>query len=289
MAESKAKPRGRPPGKGKTADRKFRLHAPASDHAPQSARALMADHSGPNVDRARVVMREMVDSVDLETFRESAEHLVSLYAFLDGVPLREVQTIEMFLSNRFSTAQCVSFPSTQNLYPGKSPNEIIRILMSKPPIARFAAEWRAERERLYGVTMHGQLKRLEELSRGAERAGQYAAAISAEKLRSAMSGLTTDRRQTVIETDRDALMDKLRGLLSDPRVATVLKSGVIEAHVTEMSGSVEDAVQVDRSGTGSGTAVASGGEATTGERLLELLKKVPAKDVFPSTYRDDDD
>ena len=42
--------------------------------------------------------------------------------------------------------------------------------------------------------MH-QLKRLDELSRGAEEAGQYSAAINAEKIRSALGGLTIDRRE----------------------------------------------------------------------------------------------
>lgn len=42
----------------------------------------------------------------------------------------------------------------------------------------------------------GQLKRLRDLSMNAEEAGQFSAAINAEKTRSALGGLTTDRRET---------------------------------------------------------------------------------------------
>ena len=53
----------------------------------------------------------------------------------------------------------------------------------------------ARRRRRYGVTLLGQLKRLDELSRGAEESGQFSAAINAEKIRSALGGLTIDRRE----------------------------------------------------------------------------------------------
>ena len=54
------------------------------------------------------------------------------------------------------------------------------------------------------MTLIGQLKRLDQLSRGAEKAGQFSAAINAEKIRSALGGLTIDRReqQHVHELDR---------------------------------------------------------------------------------------
>ncbi len=64
------------------------------------------------------------------------------------------------------------------------------------PCAEYIAELREERERKYGVTLMGQLKRLRELSENAEEAGQFSAAINAEKTRSALGGLTTDRRET---------------------------------------------------------------------------------------------
>ena len=65
-----------------------------------------------------------------------------------------------------------------------------------PHVAEYIMELREERERKYGVTLMGQLKRLRDLSLGAEETGQFSAAINAEKTRSALGGLTTDRRET---------------------------------------------------------------------------------------------
>tara|TARA_R110000824_G_scaffold14961_1_gene63288 strand:- start:719 stop:1300 length:582 start_codon:yes stop_codon:yes gene_type:complete len=65
-----------------------------------------------------------------------------------------------------------------------------------PHVAELISELRDDRERKYGVTLLGQLKRLSDLSMGAEEAGHYSAAINAEKTRSALGGLTTDRRET---------------------------------------------------------------------------------------------
>ena len=63
-------------------------------------------------------------------------------------------------------------------------------------MTEYINELREDRERKYGVTLMGQLKRLRELSVGAEEAGHFSAAINAEKTRSALGGLTTDRRET---------------------------------------------------------------------------------------------
>ena len=65
-----------------------------------------------------------------------------------------------------------------------------------PHVSEYIAELREDREKRYGVTLMGQLKRLRELSVGAEEAGHFSAAINAEKTRSALGGLTTDRRET---------------------------------------------------------------------------------------------
>tara|TARA_R100001440_G_scaffold33575_2_gene52557 strand:- start:749 stop:1309 length:561 start_codon:yes stop_codon:yes gene_type:complete len=70
-----------------------------------------------------------------------------------------------------------------------------------PHVLEYIKELREERERRYGVTMLGQMKRLDELSRGAEEAGQFSAAINAEKIRSALGGLTIDRRETINKLD----------------------------------------------------------------------------------------
>ena len=65
-----------------------------------------------------------------------------------------------------------------------------------PHVAEYITELREEKERKYGVTLMGQLKRLRDLSVNAEEAGHFSAAINAEKTRSALGGLTTDRRET---------------------------------------------------------------------------------------------
>jgi len=64
-----------------------------------------------------------------------------------------------------------------------------------PLVVEYIKDLREARERRYGITLIGQLKRLEELSVSAEEAGQFSAAINAEKIRSALGGLTIDRRE----------------------------------------------------------------------------------------------
>lgn len=71
-----------------------------------------------------------------------------------------------------------------------------------PHVVERVAEIREERQRKFGVTLMGQLERLSMLSRGAEEAGQFSAAINAEKIRSALGGLTIDRRETINTLDQ---------------------------------------------------------------------------------------
>ena len=81
-----------------------------------------------------------------------------------------------------------------------------------PHVLDYVKELREERERRYGVSTIGQLERLHQLSRGAEDAGQFSAAINAEKIRSALGGLTIDRREnlhTVDQLTRDQIVDRL--------------------------------------------------------------------------------
>lgn len=84
-----------------------------------------------------------------------------------------------------------------------------------PHVVEYVQELREQRERQYGVTLLGQLQRLHELSRGAEQANQYSAAINAEKIRSALGGLTIDRRETINTIDqlsRDEITARLAAL-----------------------------------------------------------------------------
>jgi hypothetical protein len=84
-----------------------------------------------------------------------------------------------------------------------------------PHVVEYIQELREQRERRYGVTLIGQLQRLDELSRGAQDANQYSAAINAEKIRSALGGLTIDRRETINTIDqlsRDEITARLAAL-----------------------------------------------------------------------------
>lgn len=98
-----------------------------------------------------------------------------------------------------------------------------------PHIVERIAEIREERQRKYGVTLQGQLERLYDLSRGAEQAGQYAAAINSEKIRSALGGLTIDRRETINTLDqlsRDEITARLAKLAKDYPQAFALAKGM---------------------------------------------------------------
>ena len=84
-----------------------------------------------------------------------------------------------------------------------------------PHVLEYIQELRDERERRYGVTQIGQLERLHKLSLGAEEAGHFSAAINAEKIRSALGGLTIDRRETINTIDqlsRDEITARLAAL-----------------------------------------------------------------------------
>jgi hypothetical protein len=84
-----------------------------------------------------------------------------------------------------------------------------------PHVLEYVQELREERQRRYGVTTIGQLQRLYQLSSGAEEAGQFSAAINAEKIRSALGGLTVDRREqisTIDQMSRDEITARLAAL-----------------------------------------------------------------------------
>ena len=84
-----------------------------------------------------------------------------------------------------------------------------------PHVLEYIEELREERERKYGVTTIGQLERLAQLSKGAEKAGQFSAAINAEKIRSALGGLTIDRREninTIDQMSRTEILGRLEAL-----------------------------------------------------------------------------
>ena len=121
-----------------------------------------------------------------------------------------------------------------------------------PHVVELVKELREEKERRYGVTLLGQLKRLDELSRGAEESGQFSAAINAEKIRSALGGLTIDRR----EQNHTHQLDKLSREEIVARLAEIRKShpaAFIEGEVIE--------------------------HAPAGTKSLEVVQAIPAEKI----------
>ncbi len=87
-----------------------------------------------------------------------------------------------------------------------------------PLVTEHLKELREIREKKYGVTLMGQLKILADLSKGAEEEGQFSSAINAEKIRSALGGLSTDNRQNTVVHQLDKLSrDEIIARLSEIR------------------------------------------------------------------------
>jgi|TARA_R100000963_G_C4626471_1_gene92603 phage terminase small subunit len=110
---------------------------------------------------------------------------------------RQREFAKNFVDGTRSNAECARLAG----YADKDGNARIQAhklldASSFPHVSEYITELREDRERRYGVTLMGQLKRLRELSVNAEEAGHFSAAINAEKTRSALGGLTTDRRET---------------------------------------------------------------------------------------------
>ena len=111
-----------------------------------------------------------------------------------GLTERQKTFAKYYVEGRHSNAECARMAG----YSDKSSITMASKLLNGrdfPDVVELIKELRQAAERRYGVTLMNQLKRLDELSRGAEEAGQYSAAINAEKIRSALGGLTIDRRE----------------------------------------------------------------------------------------------
>lgn len=138
---------------------------------------------------------------------------------------RQKRFAELYMEGRTSNTQC----AVQAGYAESGASAVAKYLLDPeryPQVAAYIAELREQRERRYGVTLMGQLARFDQLSRGAEEAGQYSAAINAERIRSALGGLTTDRRETVNTIDqmtRDQIVQRLAELQKKyPQAAAII-------------------------------------------------------------------
>jgi DNA-binding CsgD family transcriptional regulator len=102
---------------------------------------------------------------------------------------RQMTFAKLIVEGIYSNAECARRAG----FTDNTAREYARKLLDGqhfPHVVEYITELREERQRRYGVTTIGQLERLAKLSKGAEDAGQFSAAINAEKIRSAMGGLT---------------------------------------------------------------------------------------------------
>ena len=93
---------------------------------------------------------------------------------------------------------------------------------------------------------------MHDLSSGAEEAGQFSAAINAEKIRSALGGLTVDRREQIHQLD-DLSREEISARLAQLRQQ--YPQAFIEGEYTEVK------------------------DADTGGELLEYVEEKPANEL----------
>ena len=112
-----------------------------------------------------------------------------------GLTNRQREFAKYYVEGKHSNAECARLAGYAD---ASANNHAAKLLDGKsfPEVPELIKELREARERKYGVTVIGQLKRFEELSMAAEEAGQFSAAINAEKIRSSLGGLTIDRRES---------------------------------------------------------------------------------------------
>ena len=134
---------------------------------------------------------------------------------------RQKEFARHYVDGTHSNAQCARLAGYSDV------NGICKIQAHKlldsakfPHVSEYIKELREEREKKYGVTLLGQLKRFADLSSSAEEAGQFSASINAERIRSALGGLTIDRRETnhyhaIENMSRDEIETRLNDLRKD--------------------------------------------------------------------------
>ena len=168
---------------------------------------------------------------------------------------RQKEFARLYVEGIYSNAECARRAG----YASASAASIAGHLLAGkkfPHLVEHIQELREERERKYGVTIIGQLKRLHDLSAGAEEAGQFSAAINAEKIRSALGGLTVDRREQIHQLD-DLSREEITARLSQLRQQ--YPQAFIEGEFTEVK------------------------DADTRGELLEHVETKPTKELSHNT------
>ena len=112
-----------------------------------------------------------------------------------GLTQRQREFAKFYVDGRWSNAECARKAGYADASAAQHAAKLLDG-RSFPEVPELVKELREARERKYGVTLMNQLKRFDELSRSAEEAGQFSAAINAEKIRSSLGGLTIDRRES---------------------------------------------------------------------------------------------
>ena len=110
---------------------------------------------------------------------------------------RQKEFAAHYVDGTHSNAECARLAGYSDK-DGKARNRAYALLNAEdfPHLAEYIKELREDREKKYGVTLMGQLKRFRDLSLNAEEKDQFSAAVNAEKIRSSLGGLTIDRRET---------------------------------------------------------------------------------------------
>ena len=114
---------------------------------------------------------------------------------------RQMTFAQKIVEGLYSNAECARLAGFSTNVAAKQASVLLNG-RDYPHVVEHIQQLREERERRYGVTTIGQLERLSNLSNGAEEAGQFSAAINAEKIRSALGGLTIDRRENINTLDQ---------------------------------------------------------------------------------------
>ena len=167
---------------------------------------------------------------------------------------RQKEFARYYVEGTHSNAECARLAGYSDK-DSKARNRAYALLNEKefPHLAEYISELREDREKKYGVTLFGQLKRFRDLSVKAEEENQFSAAVNAEKIRSSLGGLTIDRRETnhyhaIENMSRDEIEKRLAELRTN--------------HPTAFEGEYEVV-----------------NEPETRDPVLEQLEEIPAEDM----------
>lgn len=152
--------------------------------------------------------------VDADRALKSQNQLELEEEFGRVLTIRQKTFAELYVEGQLSAAECAR---RAGYALSCASSKAVQLLDGKtfPHVVIYITQLREDKERLYGVTLSGQLERLYRLSRGAEEHKQFSAAINAEKLRAALGGLTVDRRENINVLDqmsRDQIVNRLAEL-----------------------------------------------------------------------------